>query len=117
MYLERYGPGSAYREAGVELVSFRVRGSMATGSDPSSAAEHEYRRDTKLTSVGVRRVYVADLDEFRDVLCYDFRDLGPGDKIVGPAVIWTPITTVVIDSNQQLMMDEMRNLVIQDLDT
>jgi N-methylhydantoinase A/oxoprolinase/acetone carboxylase beta subunit len=39
---------------------------------------------------------VAKADERQDVPGYDFERLAPGDAIRGPAVVWTPITTLVV---------------------
>ena len=44
---------------------------------------------------------------------YDFEKLNPGNEIAGPAVIHTPITTIVLQDNQQGRMDEYRNVVIE----
>ena len=44
--------------------------------------------------------------------CYDYGLLRPGNVVEGPAIIWTPITTVVIDSGQAARTDGYKNLVI-----
>jgi N-methylhydantoinase A len=110
MYEQRYGPESAYREAGVQLVSFRVRGRLPTRLD--LRFERPLRRATRSAVVEERRVYVPDLGEVRPVPCLDFDRLRAGNEVVGPAVVWTPITTVVLGSRQRARLDGMRNIRI-----
>jgi N-methylhydantoinase A/oxoprolinase/acetone carboxylase beta subunit len=38
--------------------------------------------------------------------------MDPGHRIEGPAVIWTPITTMVIAPGQTAHVDEYKNLVL-----
>ena len=44
---------------------------------------------------------------------YDYERLTPGNEIAGPAVIHTPITTIVLQDKQTGHLDEYRNIVIQ----
>ena len=44
---------------------------------------------------------------------YDFEKLAPGNVMRGPAVIHTPITTIVLQDRQTGRMDEYRNVVIE----
>jgi N-methylhydantoinase A len=111
LYEEKYGRESAYREAGIELVSFRVRAAglvrkprVATvelaGEDPSGAL------------VERRRAWVEGWGEMAEVCAYDFGRLQPGNVVAGPALIWTPITTVVVGADQRARVDAYRNLLI-----
>ena len=43
---------------------------------------------------------------------YDFEKLKPGNVITGPAVIHTPITTIVLQANQRGTMDGYRNVLV-----
>ena len=43
---------------------------------------------------------------------FDFNKFRPGNRIVGPAVIHTPITTIVVQDAQHAHMDELRNIII-----
>ena len=43
---------------------------------------------------------------------YDFTRIRPGNEIAGPAVIHTPITTIVVQDAQRARMDALRNIVI-----
>jgi N-methylhydantoinase A len=46
---------------------------------------------------------------------YDFQRLGPGNVVQGPAVIHTPITTIVIQSRQTGRMDSFRNVIVENV--
>jgi N-methylhydantoinase A len=111
LYEEKYGPQSAYREAGIEMVSFRLRGSGAVrkpelrtlklgDADPADAL-------VKTVSAWVDRA-----GGMQDVPGYDFERLRPGHVVPGPAIVWTPITTLVVPPEQQAGVDEYRNLVL-----
>jgi N-methylhydantoinase A len=111
LYERKYGKGSAYREAGVEMTMFRLTargvGGRAklepiplAGADPSAA------------HLGRRPIFVEQTGGFRDADIYDFNRLAPGNVLPGPAVIHTPITTIVLQANQVGRVDAYRNVLI-----
>jgi N-methylhydantoinase A len=111
LYREKYGPESGYREAGIELVTFRARGAgllprlepqpeQATSADPSSAL------------VEVRQAWVAEHERMEQVPGYSFAELHHGAEVRGPAIIWSPITTVVVAPSNVARVDEHRNLLL-----
>jgi N-methylhydantoinase A len=110
-YERKYGKGSAFREAGVEMTMFRLtaRGLMErprleplplAGTDASSA------------KLGRRPIFVDARNGMTDADIYDFGKLSPGNIVVGPAVIHTPITTIVLQDKQRGSMDGYRNVLI-----
>jgi len=111
LYERKFGKGSAYRAAGMEMTMFRLtaRGLMkrpeieklALGSKDASAAK-----------TGRRRIFVEAASELVESDIYDFELLAPGNEIIGPAVIHTPITTIVLQDKQTGLLDEFRNMVI-----
>ena len=111
LYERKFGKGSAYRAAGMEMTMFRLtaRGLMkrpeieklALGSKDASAAK-----------TGRRRIFVEAASELIESDIYDFELLAPGNEIIGPAVIHTPITTIVLQDKQTGLLDEFRNMVI-----
>ena len=111
LYEEKYGPQSAYREAGIELVSFRVRGLGAVG-------KHEFRvaelagSEADDALVAHVEAWVDKVGALQDVPGYDFERMRPGNAITGPAIVWTPITTLVVSPGQTARMDEHRNIVV-----
>ena len=58
-----------------------------------------------LELVGQALVLLADI--------YEFARLVPGNIITGPAVVHTPITTIVLQDRQIGQLDEFRNMVIE----
>jgi N-methylhydantoinase A len=56
--------------------------------------------------------WVDKAGELQEVPGYDFERLRPGNSVPGPAIVWTPITTLVIPPGQAARLDEHRNLVL-----
>ena len=112
LYRQKYGPESTFREAGVEMVTFRVRGT-GTVPKPSFPTLELGSPDARGAIQEMRRAYVADEDRMDTVPGYDWSRLRPGHRIPGPAIIWTPITTVVVQGRQVALVDGYQNIVIR----
>jgi N-methylhydantoinase A len=113
LYERRYGPGSSYRAAGIELVNYRLKahGRMQRpqieparlgGSDPSRAER------------GRRHILFADDVGMRPITVYDYQRLDPGNVVRGPTVVHSPVTSVVVHNGQIARVDELRNLVLEE---
>ncbi len=111
LYRERYGQESAYREAGIELVSFRLRGAGAL-KKLQFRVQDLGPADPSAAHVGQREAWVHQARALLPVDTYQFDSLMPGNAVPGPAIIWTPITTVVLNPDQVAGVDEYKNLVI-----
>jgi N-methylhydantoinase A len=111
LYEEKYGRESAYREAGVELVSFRLRGA-GTVRKPELRADATGDEDASHAIVASVHAWVDPNEEMRQLNGYDFERLQPGNVVAGPAIVWTPITTLVLAPAQSARLDGYRNLVI-----
>ncbi|MBM3677042.1 MAG: hydantoinase/oxoprolinase family protein [Actinobacteria bacterium] len=110
-YRERYGPESAYREAGIELVSYRLRGAGIV-ERPDFRSEETATTDASGAVVRTVRAWVDRAGAWQDVSGYDFERLVPGNEVPGPAVVWTPITTLVVPPSRTARIDAFRNVVI-----
>ena len=112
LYERKYGKGSAYRDAGIEMTMFRLsaRGPMTR---PEIPAEPLGGTDPGAARLGTREVFVDAADGLVPAAIYDFEKLAPGNLIDGPAVIHTPITTIVVQAAQTGRIDEYRNIVIE----
>ena len=104
-----YGPGAGYREAGKEIMAFRV---VAVGalSKPKLRKYPLQKNHAAAACKSERPVY---FEEYRDVVStriYDYGRLQPGSEIAGPAVIETPITTIVVNPKDYAMIDEYFNV-------
>jgi len=111
LYAERYGPEAGYREAGLELVSFGVSATVPMDR-PQLRASQAIDSSSERARVETRRVYFAPAGEMLQADCYDFDTLVPGNRLKGPAIVWSPTTTIVVNPGQTARCDEYRNLVI-----
>jgi len=112
LYEKKYGKGSAYRGAGIEMTQFRLsaRGLMQRPEIESMALRGS---DASRAHTGRREIFVDASDGLAPADIYDFERLAPGNTLAGPAVIHTPITTIVVQAGQTGRMDAYRNLVIE----
>ncbi len=112
LYERKFGKGSAYRAAGMEMTMFRLtaRGMVERprieraaldGSDPGAAR------------IDKRDIFVEAEGGFAPADIYDFERLAPGNVVTGPAVIHTPITTIVVQAGQSGRVDAYRNISIE----
>jgi N-methylhydantoinase A len=114
LYERRFGRGSAFRAAGIELVNFRLR-ARGLIETPLLTPEKAGGIDPKNAELGQRRIYDDAAGKMTLAQTYDFQRLGPGNVVQGPAVIHTPITTIVIQSRQTGRMDSFRNVVVENV--
>ncbi len=111
-YEELYGKDAAFREAGIELTSFRVDGSGAI----AKPALHEYElgdADVSAAVMGQRDVYFRSAGEYVPTQVYKGDQLHAGGEIAGPAILEYPGTTVVIDPGQHGTVDNQLNVIIE----
>ena len=112
VYELSYGPGAGYREAGKEIMAFRV---VAMG-DLGKPRLRQYPLQKNQAAGAVKGERKAYFEEARDLIptkIYDYDRLAPGSEIAGPAIIETPITTIVINPNTSALMDEYRNVRVR----
>ena len=112
LYERRYGKGSGYREAGMEMTMFRLtaRGLL---DRPTMEKATLGKADASSAILGTRDIFVEAKGTLKPGKTYDFERIVPGNVIAGPAVIHTPITTIVLQDAQTGRMDEYRNIVIE----
>jgi N-methylhydantoinase A len=110
-YERKYGRGSAFREAGIELTMFRLtaRGLI---DRPRLEPQPLAGIDALHAKIGRRPVFVDANNGMAQADIYDFGKLAPGNVVPGPAVIHTPITTIVLQAKQRGTMDGYRNVLI-----
>jgi N-methylhydantoinase A len=114
-YERKYGKGSAFREAGMEMTVFRLtaRGLFERPRlEPLPLAD----KDCSNAKIDRRLIFVDARNGMAEANIYDFSKLSPGNIVNGPAVIHTPITTIVLQDRQRGTMDGYRNMLI-DFDT
>lgn len=110
-YETRYGPGSQYREAGLEVTTFRIE---AVGR---KANPHLWARGTskgkKVKSSGSREVYFYEAGRALSTEVYPGSRLPPGQEIKGPAILEYAATTVLIEPGQRVRIDPYLNVLIE----
>ena len=109
LYEITYGPGAGYREAGKEIMAFRVvaAGELHKPRLRKYALEKNRAGDALKTE---RKVYFEEQRDFIPTKIYDYGRLGPGSEISGPAIIETPVTTIVVNPNDNARVDEYCNV-------
>jgi len=112
LYERKFGKGSAYREAGIEMKLFRLtaRGLLQKPEVPKLPFRGV---DPKDALIGRRDIFVEARGGMAPADIYDFEKLQPGNVLSGPAVIHTPITTIVLQEGQRGSVDEYRNVIIE----
>ena len=110
-YERKYGKGSAFREAGIELTLFRLtaRGLI---DRPRLEPLPLVGTDASHAKIGRRSIFVDAKNGMAEADIYAFGKLAPGNMVQGPAVIHTPITTIVLQAGQRGTVDGFRNVVV-----
>ena len=112
LYEQLYGKGAGYREAGLQVITYRVfavghmpfkpvlpRIADATG-EPIAAKEH-------------RRVFLDVSAGWQDTPIYDYDALRCGHAFDGPAVIEAPTTTVAVPPGATASVDHLGSMIIR----
>jgi N-methylhydantoinase A len=107
-YEELFGKGAAFREAGIELVTFRV---SARGRVPKPVLRpREVGNGSDSARRGERPVHFAAAP--LPTAVYRGEELPGGSHIAGPAILEYPGTTVVIGPGQAGRVDQWLNVII-----
>lgn len=112
IYESRYGKGSAYRQAGVEAVTFAVEGAAGLPV-PDVAEQPDDGEDAAHAISGRRNLYLHAAGGFREVAAYSAEKLRAGNALEGPALVDAEDTTVLVHPGQRLWVDGFGNLRIE----
>lgn len=115
-YRAVYGDGAPYREAGTELVSFRVIGSCRLFSTLleriSAKVLKASAMPVKNALKGYRRAYFEVERGYIETPIYDGVKLETGHSFKGPAIVERMGDTVVVPPDHTVQIDRFRNLRI-----
>jgi N-methylhydantoinase A len=111
LYEQRYGAGSAFKEGGIEMTEFRVRG-VGPLSTPELQAHETTASNPEAARLGTKEMQFEAAGGRIDGTLYDFEELTPGDEITEPGVILTPVTTIVVNPGDVARMDRYHNIRI-----
>jgi N-methylhydantoinase A len=111
-YEALYGAGAGFREARVEIVTYRVR-TTAAGTRPAIRAVAERGAEPPAAArAQARRVYWSELGDFDTTPVFWGERLEPGNRIGGPAIIQVPDTTIVVHPGQVARLDPYGNVLV-----
>jgi N-methylhydantoinase A len=111
IYESRYGKGSAYRQAGVEAVTFAVEGAAALPV-PAVAEQPGEGEDAAHAISGRRNLYLHAAGGSQEVAAYSAEKLRAGNALDGPALVEAEDTTVLVQPGHRLWVDGYGNLRI-----
>jgi len=113
MYESVYGIGSAYREAGIELISISID-AIGVAPKPKIMAHPHNGKNASGALLGKRDIFfTGDIMNFLSTKVYDLSRLTPGNILEGPAVVEGTNTTVLIPKNVTCEVDSYLNLIIE----
>jgi N-methylhydantoinase A len=107
LYEAKYGRGTAYRQAGVDAMTFVVEGA-ARLPRPAPEPLPSEGPDADSARRGERPVYLED--GFEVVPVFDAERLRPGNELAGPALVEAEDTTVLVRPGHGLWIDGLLNL-------
>jgi N-methylhydantoinase A len=111
LYERLYGKGAGFAEAGLQLITYRTQAIGQLSIRPRLAGVPEAAGDPKVSSR--RRVYLDAARGWQETEVFDYRDLGAGHELKGPAVVEAPTTTVALPEGCAGTVDRFGNLVIR----
>jgi N-methylhydantoinase A len=112
LYEAKYGRGSAYRQAGVEAMTFVVEG-VAGLPLPEPEALPDDDADPANAETGERPLHLPDAAGPVRARVYSADRLRPGNELTGPALVEAEDTTVLVHPGQRLWVDGYLNLRIE----
>ncbi|MBI2881940.1 MAG: hydantoinase/oxoprolinase family protein [Candidatus Tectomicrobia bacterium] len=109
LYEQKHGKGSAYKEAGMEIISFQLR---AVGRLPKPALRSYPQAGPSAEGALIHRRQVSFDGQKHPTGVYRYDLLECGNEIRGPAIILTPVTTIVIQPGQKAAVDAYKNVIL-----
>ena len=107
-----YGKGTGWKEAGIEVISFRLE---AIGKMPKPIINKFplVGGNANVAERGTRSCYFLKSGGFIPTPVYDGNALLSGMSLKGPAVILMHSTSTIVSPGQEAYLDEYRNVVIR----
>ncbi|MEV6623608.1 hydantoinase/oxoprolinase family protein [Amycolatopsis sp. NPDC051106] len=113
-YAALYGRDAGFREAGIQAITFRVRGIGVLPFSPElPPVPPAPSADPAAALAGRRPVQLDARLGYVDTPVYDYRELRAGHVLTGPAIVEVPTTTVVVPGGTTGTVDHLGNLTIR----
>lgn len=109
-YQARFGEGSAFEAAGVEMTTFRLVASSPTIRPELSPIGGGASSNGAAAEGATRRVFHGG--EWGEARILAAADVAPGLEVEGLAIVEMPDTTIVVGKGQQAVVDDYGNFVI-----
>ncbi len=109
VYESRFGKGSAFKAAGVEMVTFRV---VAQGGLHALRLQELAESPAPDMVVPMEERPVYQQRRWKTARIYQSRQLACGTKIRGLAIVEMPDTTVVVGEDQTARVDQFGNMIL-----
>jgi N-methylhydantoinase A len=110
-YADLYGKDTGFREAGMQIITYRMRARARLPIHPELPPLKKTNGSAR--PKGMRRAFLDIRRGWQDTAVYDYSDLGGGDRLVGPAVVEAPTTTVALPEGCAATLDQLGNMVIR----
>jgi N-methylhydantoinase A len=104
-YERLFGPGSALKDAGIEMVDYGVDAIGVVAKPPAAKQPGGSAAAPRLT----RKAFCPIVNGMIDTPVYEGTGLAAGTTISGPAVIEHPGTTIVLHTGHKARIDEFGN--------
>ena len=111
-YEALYGAGAGFREARVEIVTYRVRTTAVSAKPAIRPARERGATPSDDARAGARPVYWAELGDFEPTPVFWGERLVAGNRVAGPAIIQVPDTTIVVHPGQAARIDAYGNVLV-----
>ncbi len=111
-YVSLFGPGTAFREAGLEIVTLRVD-AIGKTARPALPKYENKGQDAGAARRQSREVYFESRKSFVTADVYEGEKLEPGNGFRGPAIVEYKGTTVVVHPGQKGTIDSYKNLILE----
>ncbi|MBO6782950.1 MAG: hydantoinase/oxoprolinase family protein [Alphaproteobacteria bacterium] len=109
-YERTYGRNSAYPEAGIELVNFRVVGTLAL--ERPDLTDRRKTGGEADSQIGTRQVHFGSSGGFTETAIHAGDRVRVGQEIAGPAIVQRFGDTVVVPPDTRIKVDEHGGLVV-----
>jgi N-methylhydantoinase A len=112
-YARLYGEGARSIFQAVEIFGIRVQARVGLGFAPAAETLGSANGGPRtLASDRVRQVYWPEEAAWVPTAVHDGRELHPGDRVNGPAVVELPYTTIVAGATNHVTLDAVGNYVL-----
>jgi N-methylhydantoinase A len=111
-YETLYGSGAGFREARVEIVTYRLRTTAVSTKPAVRPAPERGATPPAAARATPRPVYWAELGDFESTPVFWGERLEAGNRITGPAIVQVPDTTIVVHPGQTARLDPYGNFLI-----